>query len=118
LIAGEQRNVHIVGQLSGIDRQQIAADPGPQGLQRLARDSTRMIVVGARINQKRFERLEEQPRAMADARRALALLAHDGAQFLQDQIGAGGIVTGQKRAFELSNQQGARPRREFAQVLP
>ena len=75
-------------------------------------------MVGTIVDQERLERLEEQAGGIADARDALALLAHDVAQFLQNEIVAGDIVAAQQRAFEFADQQRTRRRRELAQVLP
>ena len=49
---------------------------------------------------------------------AVALLAHDASQFLQNQIGAGNFFAAQHAAFELADQQRTRSWRKLAQKLP
>jgi hypothetical protein len=53
-------------------------------------------MIASVINQKRFERLEQQLGGIVDAERAVALLAHDAPQFLQDQIGARNLFAAQQ----------------------
>jgi hypothetical protein len=75
-------------------------------------------MLAAVVDHERLKRLEKKTGAMTDPRAALALLARDAAQFLQDEIGAGILVAAQQAAFELADQQRARLRRELAQELP
>jgi hypothetical protein len=77
-----------------------------------------MLVIAAVVDQKRFERFEEQTGGATDARGAITLIAHDATQFLQNKIGAGDIVTAQQAAFEFTDQQQVCLWRELAQVLP
>ena len=82
-----------------------------------------MRTVAAIVYQKRFERLEEQAGGIADAGGGFALVAHDPAQFLQQQfvqseIGTVCVRAAQQAAFELVNQQQTCLWRELAQELP
>ena len=61
-------------------------------------------MVGAIVYQERLKRLVEQLRAMADAGTALAPIAHDAADFLQHQAGAGRVLAPQQAALELRDQ--------------
>ena len=70
---------HRLDQVPGIVGQQITANADPQPLQRSARDTARVMMVGAIVDQERLERLEEQAGAKADAGRAFALLARNAA---------------------------------------
>ena len=105
LVAEKQSTTDLFAQRFGFARQQIAADPGPQRDERRPRDTVRMIVIAMVVDQKRFKRFEEQPGRSADARCALALFAHDAAQFLKDEIDSGNILAAQHAAFELADQQ-------------
>jgi hypothetical protein len=77
-----------------------------------------MFVIAAVLDQKRFERLEEQASGAVDAGGAVALVANNPAQLLQDQIGACDIIAAQQVAFEFTDQQRTCLGRELAQVLP
>jgi hypothetical protein len=74
-----------------------------------------MAVLAEIVDQKRLKRFEEQPGAMADAGRTLALVAGETAQFLQHQIGAAQVVAAQQAALEFGNQHPPRLRRKLAQ---
>ncbi len=99
-------------------RQKIAADPGPDRLERDPRDATLMLVRSRIVDQERLDRPEEQAGGIADARRGHARLAHRPAHLLQHEIAARDFVAAQQCAFELRDQQSARSRRKLPEILP
>jgi hypothetical protein len=93
-------------------------NPLPNRIEGSARDAAVVLMLGRVVDQKRFERLEEQAGRIADACNAPAGFAQTAAQFIEHQLGACGIVTAQQAALKLGDQQSARLRLEFNQVLP
>ena len=117
-IIGDQRIADVVG--IGLDRdcEQVAPDPGPDRLERGARDAALMLVRRRIVDQERLEGAEELSRRIADAGRRLARFAHRAPHLLQQEIAAWYFAAAQQRAFELRNQQSAGGRRELPQILP
>ena len=69
-----------------------------------------MMAFASVVDKKRLKRLEQQSRRTIDARCAVALLANDTSQFLENEIGAGNFIAAQHGAFELADQQRSRAR--------
>ncbi len=118
LIVGEQGAIDVLGQRLGLGRNQIAADPAPDRLERKPRDATNTLVVGGSVDQEWLERHEEQVRRVADARHALRLGADGAPQFVEHQLAASHIVAAQLGALELCNQHRPRFRLEVSEIFP
>jgi len=116
-VAGQQRLLDLLAVALGL-RRRNDVDPLPERVERGARDAAAVLVVGRVIDQKRFEGLEKQARGIADARRALAELAHGAAQLGQHQFRAGHVVAAQQSALEFGDQQRAGGRRKRQQIFP
>ncbi len=118
LVGGEKCAIDILAQRLGFGRDQIAADPAPDRLERKPRDAPDPLVVGGSVDQERLERHEEQARRVADARHALRLGADGAPQFLQHQLAAGHVVAAQLGALELCDQHCPRFRLEIPEIFP
>ena len=118
LIVGEQGAIDVLGQRLGLGRNQVAADPAPDRLERKPRDAPDALVVGGSVDQERLERHEEQARRVADARHALRLGADGAPQLVEHQFAAGHIVAAQLGALELCNQHRPRFRLEVPEIFP
>ena len=89
-VAGHQRLLDLVGIGLRLFGHQRIADPKPHRLERGARDPAAMLVIGTVVDQERLDRLEEQPRRIAEALRLGCAVAQAAPQLGQDQFGAGG----------------------------
>ena len=116
-VIGEQGPGDILAQGGDFGGHQIAGEPGPDRLERHARDAREAPVVGDIVDQKRLERREEQPLDVADARRLLPRGPDRAAQFLQHQFVAGALAA-QHAALELGDEHRARLGFEGAQIIP
>jgi hypothetical protein len=108
----------LIGHRLCFARQQVAANPLPDRIERDARDASGMMVRGGVVDQERFERLKEKPREIPGPRRRPARLARRPAQFLQHELGAGGVVAAQQAPLKLGNQQSPRFRFQVPEILP
>src|SRR6185437_8828289 len=77
-----------------------------------------MPVVATVIYDERLQRLEQQSGRVFYAGRYIALLAHNAAEFLENEIRANDVFAAQDTALEFANQQRTRPGRELAQKMP
>ena len=77
-----------------------------------------MFVVAAIIYKERLKRLEQQLRGFIKASSAVALLAHDASQFLQNKVAAGDFFTTQNASLKFTDQQRTRSRRKLAKKFP
>jgi len=117
-VVGEQRVVDVLAQRLDFGPHQIAADPGPDRLERSPRDAADPPVVGRSVDQERLERLEEQARRIADARRLLRLGPDRAPQLLQHQLATGHVVAAQLGALELRDQHGAGFQLKTPEIFP
>ena len=62
-----------------------------------------MLVVAMIVDEKRLKRLEQNACRIFDTRTTVALLAHDAAQFLEDEAGSDDFFATQHGAFELAD---------------
>ena len=53
-------------------------------------------MIGNVVDNERLDRIEEQPRMIADALRLRAVLMHAAPQFGQDKLGAGHVLAAQR----------------------
>ncbi len=107
-VAGHERLLDLLGIGLRVFGHQRIADPKPQRLERRARDPAAMLVIGAIVDQERLDRLEEQPRRIAEARGLGLAFAQASPQLGQNHFGPGRARAVQQPALELGNQQ--RPR--------
>ena len=118
MVAGSKRAADLVMEACGILRHQVPADPAPERLEASTRQTAGKLAMGLAVDQKWIERPEHQPRSALEARSGAAGVAHDCADLIEQEVTAGDIVTTQRGAFELCDQQRPRPCREFPQVFP
>ncbi len=104
-IVGEQSAIDIVAQRFGLGGHEIAAEPGPDRLERYAAEAADALVIGGGVDQERLERRKEQTRRVADARHPLAVGADGVPQFLEHELIARGVFPAQQVALELLDQQ-------------
>ena len=107
-VAGQHRLIDQLGIDLGVVRHQRVVDPKPERLERGPRQPAAMPVLRDVIDQKRFERLEEQPRTVVEAGDEGAAVAQRAAQFRQHQFRARRARTLQQPALEFGDQQSAR----------
>ena len=101
-----------------LGRHQVAADPLQIGSSETRAMRADALVVGRRVDQKRLERREEQPRRVADARHLLGLGADGAPQFGEHEVAAGHVVAAQQAALELRDQHRPRLRLEVPEIFP
>ncbi len=112
-----ERRRHLFGDGLGLPRHQVASDPVPDRIERLAGDAAGMLVGRGIVDQEWLKRLEEQPRQIARpfGARHVARIAP---QFLQHEFGTRHIVAAQQTAFDLGHQQSACVRMQILEILP
>ena len=76
-----------------------------------------MLVIGDVIDDERLDRIEEQPRMVADPLRRRAALVHAAPQFGEDELGTGHVLAAQHGSFELCDQQSACAGRQLPEKL-
>ena len=119
-VAGGKRAAHVIAIGLRFRRHEVARDPGPDRIERRARDAAWRLALALRVDQERLERTEERARGSADARRIrlLAGVAHRGAHLLQQHVAAGDVIATQHGALELRHEQRACSGRKLPQKLP
>ncbi len=118
LVVGEKCAIDVLGQSLGFGRNEVAADPAPDRLERKPRDAADALMVGGRVDQEWLERHEEQARRVADAWHALRLGTDGAPQLVEHQFAAGHVVAAQLGAFELCDQHSACFRLEVPEIFP
>ena len=113
-----QRVADVVREGFRFSRNEIAAKPGPDRLERSARDAALLLFRRRLIDQERLDRGEEQPLRTADTKGMLAGVAHGAAHLPQHEIAARNLLATQQRAFELCDQQSASRRRKLPEIFP
>ncbi len=99
-------------------RRAVPNQPLPHRRQRGASNLTRPYRKVA-VDEKRFERAEQQPRRIVGARpRLLVGSAHDLAQLFEHEGGDRGVLAAFDGALELPHQQGLRLRRKLREIVP
>ena len=116
-VVGEQSPIDVLAQRLDLGGDQIATDPSPDRLERDTGNTADAFMIGAAVDQERFQWRKEQPRGVANARHFVGVAADRAAQFLQYQIVAGALFAAQQAAFELLHQHRPRRGREGAEIF-
>ena len=102
-IVGDKRPPGLVAEDRGFGRRKVATDPGPDPIDRAARDATALLLLHGIADQERLGCLEEQLTWSAAPRRWRGF-PHGAAHLLEQRRAARDVVAARGGAFKLRDQ--------------